>query len=165
MSHPSLSWGGLFVCPVPASYLNRDAHSIFPAVIVPSSHDRAVRFPLTACRDLFLFRSMPEPYWPKRKNSYTITDAMKMHEVAKIWCHYCKTQRHYLLKDLRTLFGNIEVDDVIYFQKWRCIKCGRDDTLNIEVCTLSAEDRQKLTIRRIERIEYMRKVTWKDEKE
>lgn len=106
---------------------------------------------------------MPEPYWPKRKKGYSISDAMRLYEIAAIRCHYCKTEKFYLLSELKALFGDIEVDDVIYVQRWRCVNCGRTDTMHIDVTKPSAAERQAMTIRRIAQIEYVRKVTWRDE--
>ena len=74
---------------------------------------------------------MPEPYRPKKKGSFTLADAEKNARLARIRCYYCKTERHFLLRDLRTLFGNIEVDDVIYRQRWRCTNCNSDGTLDL----------------------------------
>jgi len=106
---------------------------------------------------------MPEPYWPNRKGAYTLTNAMKHYDVGRIWCHYCKAERFYLLKDFQVLFGDVEVDDVIYVQRWRCVKCKRDDTLHMELVSKSDSDRQAMRIRRLDRVEYVRKVTWRDE--
>ncbi len=106
---------------------------------------------------------MPEPYWPKRKNVYTLSDAMKHSELAQIRCRYCKTERYYLLKDLRTLFGNIECDDVIYQQTWRCAKCDKQHTLDLDLVSKSAADRQNITVRRLVRIDYIRRPVWRDE--
>ncbi len=88
---------------------------------------------------------------------------MRYHEVASIECRYCKTRRYYLLKDFRTLFGNIEVDDVLYQQHWRCVNCRKSETLSIDLVSSSAADRQKMMIRRIDRIDYVRRVIWRDE--
>lgn len=107
---------------------------------------------------------MPEPYWPKKKGSYTLADAEKHARLAKIRCYYCKTERYFVLRELRTLFGNVEVDDVIYRQRWRCTKCKSDGTLEINIEDPPAEKRQNITIRRLAGIEIIRKPIWRDER-
>lgn len=57
---------------------------------------------------------MPEPYWPKRKGSYTLAEAEKNARYARIRCRYCKRTIYYRLEDLHTVFGDIDVDEVIY---------------------------------------------------
>lgn len=106
---------------------------------------------------------MPEPYWPKRKSAYTLSHARKFYEIARIKCRYCKTQRHFMIDDLKQLFGDIECDDVIYQPGWRCYQCGKDGTLEFELVKPSAEERQHISIRRIGHIRYVRKVEWRDE--
>lgn len=104
---------------------------------------------------------MPEPYWPKRKGAHKISDAMRYDELARIKCRRCKTERFYAFKDLLVLFGDIEVDDVVYIQRWRC-QCGETE-MEIAPARLSGPERQATKVRRINRIEYVRKVTWQEE--
>ncbi|MCR5859745.1 hypothetical protein [Mesorhizobium sp. J428] len=87
---------------------------------------------------------------------------MRINELARISCRGCRTERLYALKDLLTLFGDIEVDDVVYVQRWRCISCGNDD-MGIDLPRLSGVERQAAKVRRISRIEYVRKVSWREE--
>jgi hypothetical protein len=107
---------------------------------------------------------MPEPYWPKKKGSYTLADAEKSAKLVRIRCYYCKIERYFHPRELRTLFGNIEVDDVIYRQRWHCTNCKNSGTLEINVDDPPAEKRQSITIRRLERIEIIRKPIWRDER-
>lgn len=107
---------------------------------------------------------MPEPYWPKKKGSYTLGDAEKNAQFARIRCCYCKTVRYYFLRDLRRLFGDIECDDVIYRQRWRCTKCGHTDTLEFDIEEPPAGKRQDMVIRRLTKIEIIRKPIWRDER-
>lgn len=105
---------------------------------------------------------MREPYWPKRKGSYTLSDAAKIgNRLARIRCRYCKLTRFYRLEELRTVFGDIECDDVPY--QMRCSNCRGDRTLDFSLENPSAEEMQRITVRRVERIYYFRRVIWKDE--
>ncbi|TIN95690.1 MAG: hypothetical protein E5Y06_10565 [Mesorhizobium sp.] len=105
---------------------------------------------------------MPEPYWPKRKGAYTLSDAAKVgNRLARIRCRYCKLVRYYRLDDLKAVFGDIECDDVPY--QMRCSQCRGHRTLEMELEDPPAEKRQGLIIRRVERIYYVRRVVWRDE--
>ena len=105
---------------------------------------------------------MPEPYWPKRKNSYTLGDAERLPgRLVRIRCRYCRREHHYEIRDLRVVLGNIEVDDVAYAMK--CSGCGKDRTLDLELLSISAEERQKMTVRRLVRVQYLRRPVWRDE--
>lgn len=104
---------------------------------------------------------MPEPYWPKRKNSFLLSHAEQHARYAAIWCRYCKQKRYFLLSELRTAFGNIECDDVVYQNRWRCTGCDGKSLLDIKI-----EDPPVsggFTIRRLARVEYVRRPIWRDE--
>lgn len=105
---------------------------------------------------------MPEPYWPKRKGSYTLADAARTGDrLARVACRYCKRVRWFRLDDLQTVLGNIECDDVAHMMK--CAGCNKRQTLELRIESPSAADRQKMTLRRVERIYYIRRVVWRDE--
>ena len=82
--------------------------------------------------------------------------------MARITCRYCKRVNYYVLDDLTRLVGDIECDDVTY--KMRCTKCGGKETLELDLEDPPAAKRQTMTIRRIERIYYIRRVVWRDVK-
>lgn len=104
---------------------------------------------------------MPESYHPKRNKSYTLADAMKMNSIARIRCRYCKRVRHYPIEDLKTALGNVECDEVVHMM--RCSNCRGLSTLDLHLLNPSAEERQKMTVRRVERVYYSRRVVWRDE--
>lgn len=105
---------------------------------------------------------MPEPYWPKHKHEFRLSDALRNGLLAQIRCRYCKVQRYYLIEDLQRLFGDIEVDDVVHDRRWRCSNCKNPDTLQIDMVSPSASELQNCMVRRIDRIEYRMRVIWKD---
>jgi hypothetical protein len=107
---------------------------------------------------------MSEPYWPKHKNSYRLSDAERNGSVAHMRCRYCKIERYFLISDLRKLFGDVECDDVTDRHIWRCSNCAKTHTVSMALALLSAVQRQGVTFRRLDRIEYIRKVFWRDEK-
>ncbi|MCV0395902.1 MAG: hypothetical protein K5872_06555 [Rhizobiaceae bacterium] len=105
---------------------------------------------------------MPEPYWPKRKGSYRLSNAAKNSRYARLRCRYCKTYRYYLIEELKAVFGDIECDDVVYQNDWRCSGCGEKNMIEFDTCNPSATELQASVVRRIDRVVYVRKVIWKD---
>ncbi|WP_442580688.1 hypothetical protein ACSBOB_01420 [Mesorhizobium sp. ASY16-5R] len=105
---------------------------------------------------------MPEPYHYKRKGSYKLSDADRNGYLVHVRCEFCKLSRYYTPDDLRKIFSDIEVDDVIY--QMVCERGGRDHHLKLTSESLSAEKRQGLTIRRLDKIVYDRRVIWRDER-
>lgn len=106
---------------------------------------------------------MPEPYWPKRRGSYTLADAAKHNTYASIRCTYCKRTRYYLVADLKTAFGgHVECDDVVHVAKLHCRRCDGKGSLDFSLGGPPSDIADKAWFRRIESIEYVRKVKWKE---
>jgi hypothetical protein len=101
---------------------------------------------------------MPEPYWPKRKGSYTLADSARNGAYLRAECRYCKTVHFYLPADMKEVCGDVQVDDV----KFRCETCGDRDIRPSEYHPPIAE-LQTMTIRRLEKIYFQRRVVWRDE--
>jgi len=81
---------------------------------------------------------MPEPYWPKKKGSYRLSDAAKNNQYAKLRCRYCKAERYFLVTELRTAFGDIEWDDVVHQNNWRCTGCGQTNIIKLDLAACIA---------------------------
>ncbi len=105
---------------------------------------------------------MPEPYWPKRKGGYCLADAEKNNRYAAISCPYCKRKRYYLISELRTAFGNIECDDVVYQGRWKCTGCDGHQTMKITLG--DPPPGETVIVRRLDRVEYVRRPIWRDER-
>ena len=107
--------------------------------------------------------AMPEPYWPKRKGSYTLADAAKHNQFASIRCTYCRRQRYYLVSDLKTAFGGqVECDDVVHVARLHCRRCDGKGSLDFRLGGPPSDIADKAWLRRIERVEYKRRIVWKD---
>jgi hypothetical protein len=106
---------------------------------------------------------MPEPYWPKHKHSFFLSDAERNGSIAHMRCRYCKFERFVRLADLRALLGDIECDHVTDHHRWRCSNCKKTQTMTIDVVTPSAADRQRVIFRRLVRIDYIARPVWQDE--
>lgn len=107
---------------------------------------------------------MPEPYWPKRKSSYTLSEALHHARYARIRCRFCKLTRYFLLADLKVAYGNIEVDDVVYQQQWRCTGCRKSDALELRLEDPPSTPGKGVVVRHLVRVDYVRRPVWRDEK-
>ena len=103
---------------------------------------------------------MPEPYWPKRRGSYTLADAAKHNTYASVRCTYCKRTRYYLVAD--AFGGQVECDDVVHLGKLRCRKCDGKGSLDFSLGGPPSDIADKAWLRRIERVEYKRRIVWKE---
>ena len=105
---------------------------------------------------------MPEPYWPKRKGSYTLADAEKHNTYASVRCTYCKRTRYYLVADLKTAYGDVECDDLVHVAKLRCRRCDGKGSLDFKLGGPPSHIADKAWLMRIDSIEYRRKIRWKE---
>lgn len=104
---------------------------------------------------------MPEPYWPKRKNVYLLSDAKRNGSLVLIRCYLCHRKRFYDPDDLRQVLGNVEVDAVM--QVFRCPGCGKREFIDAKAESPTAADRQKIRLRRLVEIRAVRRPVWRDE--
>ena len=102
---------------------------------------------------------MPEPYWPKRKGSYTLRAGAKNARHIELKCNYCKRTRYLVIDDLIALLGNIEIDDVGY-AGFRCDKC--QGTI-FDVDLKDPRPGSGAVIKRLVRIDYVRRPVWHEE--
>ncbi|WP_156382092.1 MULTISPECIES: hypothetical protein [unclassified Aureimonas] len=78
-----------------------------------------------------------------------------------IACYYCRTKRHYLPLDLRTILGDIDPRHVA--RNRSCESCGRNDYLVVKVWSPIHEERVGLVVRRLERLVTVRRAIWRNE--
>lgn len=107
---------------------------------------------------------MPEPYWPKRKGVYRLSDAEKHARHALIKCTYCKKTIYFLLRELRIAFGDVECDDVVYVTRWRCAGCDGKGSLDFRLEEPPAVEVQNATFRKLVGVDYVRTLRWRDQK-
>lgn len=99
---------------------------------------------------------MPEPYWPKRKGTFKLSDAGRNNDVIKVRCRYCKRERLYETRDLIEAFGDIEVDDVGERMR-ECLRCRSSFHL-FDVDAIGRRDRAAQGVIRRKRV-----LVWRDE--
>ena len=108
---------------------------------------------------------MPEPYWPKRKGSFTLADAAKHERFASIRCTYCKRTRYYLVADLKTAFGgHVECDDVVRVGRLHCRRCDGKGSLDFGLGGPPSDIADKAWLRLIDSLKYVRIIKWRDTK-
>ncbi|MCX7303314.1 MAG: hypothetical protein NTV73_03095 [Hyphomicrobiales bacterium] len=107
---------------------------------------------------------MPEPYWPKRRGSFRLSDAGAGAGYASIRCTCCKRQRYYAIADLLTAFGDMECDDVVRVTGLRCRNCDGNGALELKVGGPPRDMADVAIQRKIDRIFYVRKIVWKDKR-
>lgn len=91
-----------------------------------------------------------------------LSDSNRNGHLIRISCSYCKRTLLYTPDDLRRVLGDIEVDDVA--DQMKCSGCRQKHTLKVSTLLPSASERQGMTIRRLEKIYYVRRAIWRDEK-
>lgn len=92
----------------------------------------------------------------------TLSEAHDNGAVVTVACHYCRTKRHYLPQDLKTILGDIDPRHVA--QGRRCENCRRNDYLVVRVWHPIPQDTIGMVIRRLERLVTVRRAVWRDER-
>lgn len=82
---------------------------------------------------------------------------------ASTQCRYCKTARLYRLADLKRILGDIDCDAITDRNVWRCTKCQKTHTIDFALAYPSAAEQQTMKVRRLDRIDYVRKIIWREE--
>ncbi|MEQ1938637.1 hypothetical protein ABMA46_10305 [Mesorhizobium sp. CN5-321] len=103
---------------------------------------------------------MPEPYWPKDRNAYTLRMAERNRTIVRVRCAYCKRVAYYHPVDLMEIWGDVEVDDLMH--KMRC-EAGKDHgNMDVRCISPSAEEMQGMKIRRLTGIVLTRRPVWSE---
>ena len=103
---------------------------------------------------------MPEPYRPKRGlQPYMLSSAVRDGCLVETKCVGCSPARWYRPEDMVKLFGDIPA--VNLERVMRCEKCSSN--LYVSVTVPLPEVRAKIRIRRIDRIWWVKRVSWKYE--
>jgi hypothetical protein len=98
---------------------------------------------------------MPEPYYPKHKNAYRLSDVARNNDVIKVRCRYCKHARLFEVADLIEVFGDVDVDDVGVKMKGCRLCRSTFHTLDVDAVSRSAREARGVKWRK-------RVLVWKD---
>lgn len=104
---------------------------------------------------------MPEQYQYKRKRGALLSEAYASGYLIHIRCQRCRTAHLYSAHDLKELAGDVAVDALV--NRMRCDTCGKRDS-EVRMVYPAAAERLTLTVRRLVKAIYQRKVIWRDEK-
>ena len=83
----------------------------------------------------------------RREKAFMLSDADRLCQVVRVHCHYCRTTRHYLPKDLMTLLGDVAAYGMT--SRMRCDHCGRSDYMSAKCDSVSGADIGKIRVRRL----------------
>ncbi|MBN9255310.1 MULTISPECIES: hypothetical protein [unclassified Mesorhizobium] len=103
---------------------------------------------------------MPEQYWPKSK-IFPLSQLNEQRSLVRVKCRYCKRLHNYFPSDLIQIFGDVDVDSLMY----RMICEGGKDHGRLDVSTFipSGSEAVGLRIRRLEAIRIRREPQWRDD--
>ena len=102
---------------------------------------------------------MPEKYGPKIEEPLLLSEAIETRSLIRAHCAGCSPARWYHPQDLITLYGDMPAINL--GMKMRCQNCGSFLTVRVEIPL--AEERQRIRLRRLDRIWWVRRVRWRDE--
>jgi hypothetical protein len=92
---------------------------------------------------------------------WKLKQANEAGQLAKVQCQWCNTIKYFYPRDLMTLLGDAEVEEVE--RAMRCQQCKRGDYMVAEFKHMSAGERQGIRVRRLAKIKMVRKVIWADD--
>lgn len=106
------------------------------------------------------FVLMPEEYRTKRGlQPLMLSDAVRNGTLLRIRCVGCSPAKWYEPSDMIKLFGNIPALNLE--REMKCEACGGHPY--VEVRSVTAEERQQIKMRRLDRVWWVRRVCWRDE--
>lgn len=105
---------------------------------------------------------MPElqEKWP-RGVPWRLMDAHNVGQSVRITCGHCNIRRYYKPIELREIVGNVTIDEVR--KKVRCEKCGLNEFIRAELFDPVGAEAVAIRYRRLVRIEFVRRIVWRDE--
>lgn len=104
---------------------------------------------------------MPEQYRPKRGlQPYLLSSADRQRALIQARCVGCTPPRWYAPADLMQLFGDIPVINLEGIM--RCGTCRA--VMNIRSTIPTSAERQRIVLRRLDAVWWVRRVRWRDEK-
>ena len=104
---------------------------------------------------------MPKSVSANLDKPWTLKESDEAGDLVRIECSLCSVRRVYRPSDLRRLEGDVRLE---YLRKrMRCEKCGHNDYIRASVFRPTAQELQKIRIRRLVGIRMVRKVIWQDE--
>lgn len=93
----------------------------------------------------------------------TLSRCQELGQLIEVRCNYCRSgPRLYHPADLRVLVGNVEVDALR--GRMKCEGCERRDWTEVKAVWLEAVQKKDALVRRLVRVQILRRPEWREEK-
>jgi uncharacterized Zn finger protein len=103
---------------------------------------------------------MPESHRARRYNApLMLTEASSAQSLVKATCSGCSPTRWYDPGDLVRLYGDVPAMNLS--RMMRCGRCG--DHLHVEIRSPDPAERQRIKVRRIDSIWWVKRVRWRED--
>ena len=96
----------------------------------------------------------------RREKAFTLSDADQLCQVVRVHCHYCRTTRHYLPKDLITLLGDVPAYSMA--SRMRCDHCRRNEYVSAKCVFVSGPDIGTIRVRHLVEVKTVKVPIWRE---
>jgi hypothetical protein len=96
-----------------------------------------------------------------RRIEQTLGQAHRAGQLVRITCQFCQITRHFTPLDLERLLGDVPFSYVL--GSMRCERCRRRDYLVGALTIPTADERNRIHLRRLVDVRYVRRVIWRDD--
>lgn len=105
---------------------------------------------------------MPDQPPGHRKIIWLLSSAHDAGQLVRVSCGYHDDRRYYRPADLIQIFGDIDVNRLGRLMK--CERCGRRDNIDVEARLLPAQERDRITVRRLVEIKIRKLPVWREDR-
>ena len=103
---------------------------------------------------------MPEMNNSKKLRGWSLRDAADTGQLLEVTCQFCRRTYRFFPHDLLKLTANVSLDRLA--SRFHCLRCDRSDYMVLKVVQLWGSEYGKLTVRRLVRINTVKKPIWED---
>ncbi|KPH09114.1 hypothetical protein CO657_19790 [Rhizobium acidisoli] len=103
---------------------------------------------------------MPEMNYSKKLRGWSLSDADEAGQLLEVTCQFCKRTYRFFPRDLLKLTPNVSLDRLA--GRFRCQRCDRADYMVLRVVQIWGSEYRKLTVRRLVKINTVKKPIWED---
>lgn len=97
---------------------------------------------------------------PNKSKPFPLSNLNDGRQLVRVSCAYCKRAHHYFPSDLMEIFGDVDVDSLMY--RMKC-EGGDHGTLRVEAVHPSGKEAVGMKIRRLVSIHIRRVPEWREE--
>ncbi len=103
---------------------------------------------------------MPEMNYNKKLRGWSLRDAAEAGQLLEVTCQFCRTTYRFIPRDLLKLTKDVSLDRLA--SRFRCVRCNRGDYMSLKVVQIWGSETGKLTVRRLIRVDTVKKPVWED---